>query len=374
MTLKAVAAGGGSGTGSLTPSQQAAQAVTPSSLLPKTRAALGRVRNGTGRGKILCIGDSTTQGTGGTETTRWPSTLARMFGANANALGNFGQQIPDGGIPWIVLGSGWTKGTGAFTGLGGNHTANTTTTTSMTVTPPIAVDTFIYYYIDATGSFTYSVNGGSATTVNGGGGSTLKSVTISCPNVGINTLTITRVSGTCVMVGFDAYNSTITALNVLNAGWGGSQSGQWATNNSQPYGPLLDVVTISADLVIINLTINDYYNGVSPAGALASMTTIITNAKTVSDVILMTGVPSNPTANPPNTNVVNQLPIIANYYTLAASFNVPLVDVYGRWISYNVSGGPGLGANTLYFDNLLHPNPAGYADNAQAVFNMIGNL
>jgi lysophospholipase L1-like esterase len=347
----------------------------------KTRDALARVTSGTGRGKIICIGDSTTfgegSGTGGTGrggcmSKAWPAKLAASLttlgvpAVNENKIGSSGlttstvtitenrNSIKSGFNPasagWI-LSSSTTAGGCLFT-----NTADTTSVLSYT--PPIAVSKFelIDIIITTGGAIAYNVDGGTDTIVSQNGTNTLRSTIIDCGSLGTHTLNVKRDSGSAFVVGVRAWDDTSKAIDIWNIGNCVSQTSDWV-GTANPWTSLNAVTTYcsDADLVIIDLTINNgllaptTYNTTYPT----QMQSIINAAKAGgADVMLMTG---NPSRIDTITDTVQQQ-FREALRKLAASNNLPMVDQFGKytdWVTLNSKG---------WMYNANHPTELLYTD------------
>ena len=345
--------------------------------LPKWRAALGRVRAGTGNGKILCLGDSTTAGAWSNGSwmanalvKSYPKQLASMLsgsGVPANgegvmgghnwAAGNSGLTSYD---PRLALGGNWAINTGTLT-LGSESISITSGSGTLSFTPSIQVDTFEIYFISNSGlgSFTANFNGGSTISTVATGGASGVGRAIVSGALGANTLNIAPTgSGAIYIVGFVAFNSAVKQISVINAGWVGalasdvgSQSSPWASANAIP--------TVSPDLTIIDCSINDWNNSTPVNIYKSAMQQAINQAQLSGDVILMTGAPSNTSA----ASNGQMAAIVGANYGLALSNNVPLIDTVARWISWGVSNPLGFYGS----GEIIHPSGPGYADISQSV-------
>lgn len=352
-----------------------------SSQFSKTKDAIARVAGGSGRGKIVCIGDSTTfgegSGTGGNGRVgcmpkSWPSKLAASLTAlgtpavNENKIGSSGittttvtisenrNSIKPGFNP---ASAGWVLSTS--TSAGGVLFTNTADTTSvLSYTPPIAVSKFelIDLTISTGGSITYNVDGGSETVLSQAGSSTLRKTVIDCGSLGTHTLNIKRVAGNAFVIGVRAWNDTATAFDIWNLGNCVSQTSDWITT-ANPWSSLNAVTNYcaDADLVVIDLTINNAllspssYNTTYPT----QMQSIINAAKAGgADVMLMTG-------NPSRVDIIAdsvQQQFRQALKDIAVANDLPMIDQYGRytdWVTLNALG---------WMFNANHPNEQLYTD------------
>jgi lysophospholipase L1-like esterase len=186
--------------------------------------------------------------------------------------------------------------------------------------------------------------------------------------LGLDTLALTKSgTGAHAIVGLSFYNSTQKAIEVWNAGWGGSTSTVWNAA-AQVWEPAAMLATYAVDLTVICLTINDWIGAVSGATHTTNLDVLIAAAKTSGDVILMTGAPTLIAT----ASQANQDAILQAQRALAVKHNVPLIDISARWGSQIAAADPLNG----YFDvtnDGVHPGVLGNADIAQAVFSVVVN-
>jgi lysophospholipase L1-like esterase len=347
----------------------------------KLKAAAARVSAGTGRGKIVCIGDSTTFGEGsgsggngrvGCMPKGWPAKLAASLtslglpAVNENKIGSSGigtttvtiaenrNSVKPGFNP---ASSGWVLSTS--TTAGGVLFTNTADTTSvLSYTPPIAVSKFelIDLTISTAGSITYNVDGGSETVLSQAGASTLRRTIIDCGSLGSHTLNVKRVAGTAFVVGVRAWDDTTKAFDIWNLGNCVSQTSDWI-GTANPWSSLSAATSYcaDADLVIIDLTINNSllspssYNTTYPT----QMQSIINAARSGgADVLLMTG-------NPSRVDIIAdsvQQQFRQALKDIATANDLPMIDQYAKytdWVTLNTAG---------WMFNANHPNELQYAD------------
>lgn len=346
--------------------------------LPKWLAALSRVADGTGNGKLLMIGDSTMMGFGSNPTTvkmRYSGPSKMIAGllneAGINATNNgWAGDGGNRGTPSetsqyddrIVVGAGWSKTGVKF--IGGNSFTATSATSDLSYTPKENVDTFVltYFKFSGGGSFSYNVNGGSNTTQSTNAANSIVTLTITVPaGLGVNAINLNWVSGQVYILGIDAYDSSRNRLSVINAGWDGSQSPDWtgviSVSGTSPY-------QLGQDLTIICLGINDCNVGTPVATFTANMQQVITAALAAGDVAIMTFTQTDPNAG--LASVATQDAFNQAIRGLAVTNNIALIDIYARWQSFAISNAVG-----LYYDQ-IHPNGQGYQNQWNAVYGVIG--
>jgi hypothetical protein len=353
--------------------------------LPKWRAAIAGMKNGTKNARVLFVGDSTDFGVGSNGTSVGEMVanscpmqfanqlLAKGINAHSNTFmgGGFGVQAAGGGYYGgandgrIVKGSSWVVSSGGVISVGGGLYNATSGANALSFTPKQPVDTFTIYYVanSGLGTFNADINGGTATPVNTNATpQNLRSITIT-GTLGINTLNMKYASGGGVYIaGAEAYDSSKKWVSVINAGWPGAQSNNWDDTGGAPFGVIPGLGVVAPDLTIINLGKNDCYKGTNTVSQFTThMQAIITACLASGDVILRTFYPNDVAYG----SVATQQTYVDAIYALAKTNNLPVIDTYGRWVSYAVSNPLG-----FYYDQ-LHPNGAGYSDGSQSILNFL---
>ncbi len=244
----------------------------------------------------------------------------------------------------------------------------TSTTNTISDTPIYPVDTFKFWYETAStnGTCTLQVNGGTATTVNETGSLSVQSVTVTsgaAPN--IDTLKVGWGSGgPCSILGFEAWNSTISELRIEALGWVGSTSTSW-NSSASPAAPIPMIGKLAPDIVDIGLTIND--EGASPPTTISSFTAnmqaIATAAAVTASVIYVSEVPIAITSTP----YANQQAYVQAISGLAQSGGYPFIDMFDLWGSYEVQNPLGM----YSINSPIHPSAGGYAKNGDTMFDLI---
>jgi lysophospholipase L1-like esterase len=348
-----------------------------------------RVKAGTGRATIVVCGDSTSWGEGGGDSGGnmrqnakercWPTVLAKQLtalgipanyeninGSGGNSGVTFATDFQNFYKTGFNLTGGWV-GLSSSTTAGGCLFTNTTDTTGvMTYTPQIPVDRFEIadLQVSTGGIIAYSIDGGTEVQLNQANAtSSFRRTVINCGSVGTHTLSIRRISGNAFVAGVRSWNSTVPAVDIINLGRCSSQTSDWMVN-SNPWSPLPSFANycLTADIVIIDHTINDELNNQTVANYKANLLTLINTAKAGGAmVILMTGNPSNVATI---TDAVQQT-FRQAMKDVAIANNVPMIDQwdkYGTWVALNALG-------WMYNNN--HPNKLGYADLGSFMANML---
>jgi lysophospholipase L1-like esterase len=347
------------------------------------RTALAKTMSGQANARILCIGDSTTFGTGSNNQNgsaggemnalSYPTQLATLlneFGVPANANGWMG----DGSTAYetratndgrLVMGSAWSEATVNSPSIGGYFFQASTNTNALSFTPTNQVDTFVIWYVQApsNGVLSAQINSGTVTNQNTAGtpGYKILSFTVT-GTLGANTLNLKWSSGGKVfVVGVEAYNSAVKQVCVINSGWSGAKVVDIA-NNGNGYSPFASYPTFAADICLISIGINDWVNSESLATFQSTLQGLVTQCLTTGNVILVTPPPSSVSNGAPQAS---QQAFINVILAIATSNNVPVIDNWNRW-------GPQANNLTMYAQSgagpgNLHPNMIGYNDFARVI-------
>ena len=355
--------------------------------LPRFRKAIANVRAGKGNARILCMGNSQTEGSyAAVQNTNnstsnylyaWPAHLSRMLsasGVNSHFNSFFGAasttERRDQNDARLTVSGGFASP--SVQGTCGGYYYSTSTAGSLNFAPTENVDTFVIVYgVGAgLGTFSYGVDGGSTTNQATAGTAAQSTVTITAP-LGRHTVNINWVSGNIFIVGVYAYDSSKSWVEVDNAGWSGSttSSSNWGYT-ATPSSTLNSCVNLAPDLAIIELGQNDIILSSTPVATIsANLQTIITALTATTDIIIVDQIPL-PTSS---ISQATQDQLSAALKALvAANPNVSLANVYDRWVSYTYSNALGY-YGTGSTNATLHPYGPGYADYALTIFNSIAN-
>lgn len=266
------------------------------------RAGAARVRGGTGRAKVIFIGDSTTWGENGgnsvglrdgAHNNAYPAIISAYF--NSNGLPSAQDNVmASGGLtqastviadfrnsykPGLNIASPWIIDTGVSTLAGRCFSVTSADATGFVYTPEVPVDSFEIGDLNASGAgvYTWQVDGGATTQVTETNATPLLTKqSISAGARGTHTLTIKRVSGTAFIRHVKGWDSTTAQVDVLNAGRGAAATGDIIVNTA-PYGPLGATTdeASNADLVVCNMGINDILAGTIQATFKSNYQTLI---------------------------------------------------------------------------------------------------
>lgn len=333
------------------------------------RAALGRLRAGTGDCNLGFLGDSTVAGTNtdaplNTSIKAWPVIVRNLLVARG---------YPSAGTGWVpayngsstaeprwVLGSGWSATTTDRISVS-NWGANSNT---LTFTSDTAGTTARLYYSNAGGPFTWSVDGGAAVAVTPANTQSIGYVENTTLANTTHTITVVRTSGLPEILGAEVRTAAY-GVRIFNGGIAGLKSSALAS--AGPLNVNASVVGSSsapfkAHAVFVCAGINDQTGGggaVVPVDSYkASMTTALTAAKAQGASVMIVA--------PAPLSTAGMGPYIGAMYELADSLDLPLLDLSDRWGSYTTANTASLMAGTV------HPSYAGNADIATAVLNAVG--
>lgn len=336
--------------------------------LPKTKACLAKVKASTGNCKVMFIGDSLVAGDGAA----WQTTVPN-YGRAAAVASQFAQELAikwnvpatsqslfgDAGIgtaayltsydPRLTLTG--TVTASAFTTAGGNAW-NLSAGGSMNIdfsglaqfpgsqpqtndTSPLSkTNTFVAFPVPYGGgdTQTISVNGGAAlTTWNDAGGSLLPVTATATLGTNVWNLNCTNGgSAGCFNVGGYAYNSTVSQVLVLNAGWIGSATGNWIGSAGTAADPLLAIAAIAPDLCIIQGWGNDVTAGTAIATYESNFTAINAKCALTGDVLIVT---SKPGAVSSASYATQQSYAVAN--SVVAGSTYPIYDWFQTLCGYS---------------------------------------
>ena len=352
---------------------------TPANLR-RWQAAVGKVRAGLGRARIVCIGDSKTMGAGaGTDSSNTYTTnaeprsktahLARQLiaagiPANRNAWfassGLASPAIKTAYDPRLTIGAGWSGGPQT---LGGVSWA-TNGTTSISFAAAGNTDTLESFFrlrsADGQGSITVDASPTVLTTLNVSPPSEQPGKATATATLGAHTWNVQRTGGGFLnFVGMLAYDSTTPAVDVINGGAFGTVSAYHASTNASTINASAMLSVILPDLVIIQLGSNDLNTGVDVATYTANILSIIAAAKAVgADVVLEVATFGN--SGGYGTDAQREA-FRQALIGLGASQGCIVVDHAARFVNFANANALGL------MRDAIHETEPGYADEAQAL-------
>jgi lysophospholipase L1-like esterase len=349
--------------------------------LRRFRAALARQRNGGAPAKIFCAGDSTTFGIGVTGvqanfySRSYPARLLSLLPTRWG-VARRGPAWAHGGLdPRLTFGSGWsvvgTRAGGApntAMGLGGGGALRgaNATATPLVFTPIDPCDSLTIYYLSGptTGTFSWSVDGGSATTVattNPTEG--VSKITVPAGVGGMHVLRINGVTGAVFIVGVGAQLSTnVGGIEFTWQGVSSTTTAYWANGSVAPFGSQNTLAQYKPDLLIVGLGLNDANTTLGGTAAIykSNLAYIIDHQRSLGgDVLLIV---------PWVSDVASQAdfaPYRAAAYQLCDEKDIALIDMGDRWPTPNATAVAEPYA--LMDTDHLHGTERGYWDMASAV-------
>ena len=366
------------------------------------KRAIATVKSGSGRGRIIWGGDSTTDaGHGGLSVAQGgdanSSTNCRFYAMNAVAaralaganipcrwdsiFGNSSNGIADTVLNYgtaLTVSADWdssVNGHSNVSSLGGSCFESSGTGTWSYNPPQGAWNTCELFYATQTGggSFNYWIGGGSTTSVSTNAAAGVSRLVISTgTTAAVQALNIARTTGGSVLlVGAIFYDSAVPQLDMINIGWGGSASNNWSDNTDarKPYTALATLAAGFPCATFLNLGINDWiFNSISAATVTqVNLTSTITQFLISGDVFIQTPFPSDPS----KAVAVSQLPFIAAIKNAAASAAIPVLDAYNLlWEGTNSIAV----ANGFGYSDEIHLTMLGYDRAAQPWINLIRSV
>lgn len=297
--------------------------------LPHWRAARARVLQGIGGARIVALGDSLTAGgsteAGSLQAAAYPTMLARLLGNvyPATAAGFYGGKYGSGISaydPRLTLGAGWTAVEASTVAvLGGQAIENTTTTDPLVWNPGIEWDTAeITIAGIGAGSYTADIGGATTPFSNIVGASTV--ITYDAGSVGAHSLNIRRVSGDAQVTSIVCTDSTAPAVTVINAARGGYETADYL-DSTDFYSPANVLPTLDADLILVELGINDRNAALPPASYRAQLDALLDLLPADADVVLIAS------ASPTEGALTLWADYVAQVNACAASRGVPFIDL-----------------------------------------------
>lgn len=356
--------------------QLSAYNVTESSIRRwRAQLAKAQVSASAAPARILCLGDSITEGSVGSTPFRsfnWPSRLRSILAADGRA-GSVGEgvvvvsgQTPASYDERWTLGSGWSRVNGGIDGMWQSAPGGGTLSF-----PVPSCDTIKIWWVrhSINGTWTYNVDGGSSTGVNANGATSIQSTTFTV-SAGTHTLNIIphATTGYAMILGIEYY--TAAARNDVEVITGGGHLGftavdfnQGGANPTTGFNHTDMQVALAPDLTCICLGRNDAADITKATPFKTNMAAIIDAARTTSskDVLLIAPPPAN------YATYIYESTIRTALYQLADEKDVPLLDLTLRFgTSWNAA------PYNLSSDN-IHPLDAGQFVIGQAIANIFLN-
>lgn len=246
------------------------------------------------RCNIVCIGDSISEGQGATQADRrWIARLRDNMRTRHQTTG-----LTGGGRGFLgAASSGEFSFTWPATIAGSPAQATTLgpksqfvqlNATGQTITYSLTGDSadIMWTQVPFGGTFSYRVDGGSATNVSTNGGAIVDGMLthISLGSSGAHTLVLAWVSGSTNIDGVIEFNGDYAAgLQVHDAAHYGWQTSNWVTATAGGNtGPARAITQLAPSAILIALGVNDQFGGVAPATFQSNLASIISQLRAVS--------------------------------------------------------------------------------------------
>lgn len=348
----------------------------------RTAAALARVRQKTGNARFGFVGDSYTRGQGASATLNqmfvnaFPKQIAERLPANLNAQWQSFFGTGSSSPTQIFLDDSRVAQTGAggWTGaglsvVGGLELIGSTPAATLTFTPLTPTTKCdVWYLQNVTGSFSWQIDGGSATTVNEAGAKAVVKLTIGSGAAASHVYSFNWVSGAPNIIGLQAYDDTNSRLDLLNFGRGGAASNYYDNATDPIWSALPILVDYACDTYFVGLMCNDWWvaaQNIAVPQYTINMQAIITALQAVGDVVLYSEITQDPvTVATPE----KQRTYVEALRGLAVQNNCPFIDVWTQFQGYTIANGFGLMSDTF------HPSAAGNSLSASLFLNFINSL
>ena len=348
----------------------------------RLRSMLSRVRAGTGRGKIVMKGDSTTVGQGGgtgadpyrltgARANRPAAVLAAgLTGAGISAVD--GSVVADNGLgafatvplpaydPRIALGSpAWTFAPDQS--FAGGALMQCSSGGIASFTPAGTVDRFeIAYYNAQNALLEFAIDNGVSVIASG---PTNVAITAGAGFGKVSFATTTAAAhffqfacnsgaGGVAVASLTAYDSRTSAIDIkVDAALGATSANQAASGNG--WRNLDHLAWEAPDLTIVNLGLNDMATGVSLATYVAGLRSIVTAARLSGDVLLVWPYPASPSF----AAIATQTAFRDAAGALAQELNVAFLSLFDYF-----GGAFGSAYAARLVDGLVHGDAGLYAD------------
>ncbi len=341
--------------------------------LPHWHACVAGVRAGAGNCTLVYMGDSTVYGWTGSAMTQQNVTywLAHdLAAAGINALNAGVCGVSNGAVGGArytydtrFANNGWSESPWLTLGGAAFSAASAGVGSTLVFAPGFAANMFsvVYPGTSTGGSYSVTATGGGAVTANSAQPNALYTATAAAPSVSAaNTVTLDVTQAGAKALCVEAYDSGAASVNIINAGFGGSNVTQWVADTN-PWDALQTLQYLKPALTVVEAGVNEPGQGVSVASFTADLQQIVTAAQAVGDVVLVTG-------NPQATAAAHA-PYMAAMRQLAAQDGIPVLSVDLRWgtQAQAAATSPAM----MNAGELVHPNAVGYADIGAALANML---
>lgn len=328
----------------------------------KAKAAVGVGAAFMAERTIVCIGESTVEGFNFDRSKQsFPAHLIRI-------LTGMGFTAEPGWVYCVANAAAstwdprWTGLTAKYAAQGSSHISQVTNAVPVLFTSINKGTVVEFIRTGAHPGYSYSIDGGAPVNVPAGGtAGVYEKVTVSGLPDATHALTFTSASTTPTYL-VAARVSTPNALNLVNAGFGGSKISAW--KSVQDYSLRTSSMAngiVRFDAVLLSCIINDALVLTDPAAYAADLTSVVRSFTTGGGVVALV-IPIQPDpAGSPAVPDASWKALVAATYSVANTQGLAVIDVDAY-----VGGRTAAVANGLMSDS-LHPSPSGYLHMAQAV-------
>lgn len=333
----------------------------------RDRESLSRVvaaMDGMKEAHVAVLGSSTVAGMGDTGGLGWVVRLRDVIAARGGVLAGTG---------WVFWGNAIASGDTRVTrsGTGAALVANRLRASLTGVgtwaqfnadRPGTQVD---ITYLNNGGPFSYSIDGAAPVTVTTSGSQTYGTVTVTGLTNATHTVRVAATStAPAAVIGVRVTNPAANGLTVTRAGISGSKASDWA-NGSVVGLPIRDVTALSPQVVVISVGINDATAGATPAAVKTSFLSIVQQLRDAGALPIINVMPH---AQPFSITAAQWDAYVSALYEVADTAGVALVDMNYRWGDWNTAEKSGLFGSP---SDLAHPGPAGHADHARVMADVL---
>lgn len=346
-----------------------------SSNLARTRTAQAATVANSADTKILIQGDSTVVGLNGTQAQSLTGQLVPLLtGASGDNL--FFEHAKSTCAAYATYDSRFnpdanctTNSPGHFGLAGSGVGENDPNTAGFHFTPAGSFDTVDIGY-DTTGnggSFTIGYNGGAVSSTISpqlSNGFQITTVTTTLGTGVIDEKNVSQSAGGWIQFMIARKSATKQQL-IMNGGISGATSSIFIFQTS-PHDYLNALITLGPHLVIAESgIINDWGTSVPLATSQANITAFVNALLPNTDVILTTGVPSDPTST--GISQATQVTFQQMVISLARSLGVPCVDTFGLFGDFATANGKN------WMSDALHPSTLGYTQEVNLIATVLNN-
>jgi hypothetical protein len=353
-----------------------------SSHFPHFRKCLSEARLGKNRCRMLIVGDSTSavDNIGGPNAKyyAWPAQMGRLLAPKIGLPVDYDALMGNSNMPNNVeTDARITSYSGAWysnhyqQSIGGDWFSNYSSKASgvFSFAPLSQADSFKFWYITSphSGLIGVTIDQDVVASINTNNFFNDLDSQAFTTTLGHHTLSLTNLSddnSAVHVIGIEAWDSKHPGISIINAAWSGSDALMWtkAPLGVEEWEPAMMINKIAPDITLIDLDVNDGARQNDLQDYRKNMQTIIKQAQSVGDVVLITS--HHGTDKYADRNVKPYIDVI---YSIAGK-NIPVID---NW-KYEVSYQNQLKNRWMY--DAVHMNRLGYANFSVPIANALGGF